>query len=118
MRATPQHSAPPYERGTRTHRRPHGGGHRPTSSRPTADHRGWGGGSAAGTFSCCARGRGRTTACASWMHGRCAGGMSWRSCANRLRMVSYTDNLPHVIDLTVLAVLAERVTRVQTTAAA
>jgi hypothetical protein len=35
--------------------------------------------------------------------------MSWRSCGNRLRMVSYEYNLAGVLDLNALAALAVRV---------
>jgi hypothetical protein len=40
--------------------------------------------------------------------------MSWRCGASRWRRVFYKYNLPHVVDLTALAVLAELMTRVQT----
>jgi hypothetical protein len=42
------------------------------------------------------------------MNGRHADAMSWRYCVSRLRMASYTDNLPHVVDLQTLAELARR----------
>jgi hypothetical protein len=40
--------------------------------------------------------------------------MSWRSCASPSRRVFYKYNLPHVVDLTALAALAELMARVQT----
>jgi Magnesium chelatase, subunit ChlI len=58
--------------------------------------------------------RGPTTACAAWMHGRSASGMSSRPCASRSRRVSYPYNLPHVLDLAALVLLAQLVARVQT----
>jgi hypothetical protein len=40
--------------------------------------------------------------------------MCWRCCANHCGRVFYTYNLPHVVDLTALAVLAELMACVQT----
>jgi hypothetical protein len=43
------------------------------------------------------------------MHGRSVAAMSWRSCGNRSRRASYEDNLPHVVDLAMLAATAAQV---------
>jgi hypothetical protein len=42
------------------------------------------------------------------MNGRSAAAASWRCCGSPWRMVSYEYHLPHVLDLVVLAALAER----------
>jgi hypothetical protein len=49
------------------------------------------------------------TACSFWMNCRSAAAMSSRSCGNRSRIVSQEYDLPHVIDLAALTVLAARV---------
>jgi hypothetical protein len=55
---------------------------------------------------CRATCRGRTMGYSFWMNCWSSGAMSSRSCANRLRRVSHTYNLPHVLDLNAFAGLA------------
>src|SRR4029450_771251 len=52
--------------------------------------------------------RGPTMVCSSWMHGPSAAAMSWRSCANRSRRVSYTYNFTGVLNLHAFVALASR----------
>jgi hypothetical protein len=55
-----------------------------------------------------ARCRWPTMACSAWMHGPSSAAMSWRSCGNRSRRVSYTYNLAGVMNLDAFVTLAAR----------
>ena len=57
--------------------------------------------------------RRRTLACAAWTSSQYVDALFMRGAASRSRSVFSEDNLPHVIDLTALAVLAELMARVQ-----
>jgi hypothetical protein len=71
------------------------------------------GGSGVARCRCQASCRGRTTACASWMHGLSANATSWKSCASRSRRVSYKYNLPRVLNLHTFTELAIRMMAVR-----
>jgi energy-coupling factor transporter ATP-binding protein EcfA2 len=62
-----------------------------------------------GQIPCPGRCRWRTTVCSSWMKGPSAAAMSLECYASPSRRVSQAYNLPHVIDLVVLAALTARV---------
>jgi hypothetical protein len=51
---------------------------------------------------------GDRTACSAWMHGPSSAAMSWRSYANRLRMVSQEYNFAGVLNLHAFVALAAR----------
>jgi hypothetical protein len=67
------------------------------------------GGSAAVRSRGRARDRGRTLACAFWMHGPSAHATSWTCCGSHLRRVFYKYNLPHVLNFKAVTDLALRV---------